>query len=216
MDLRAHWEAWRDPVAVAARRRSPARVVLQSITLTLVAASALVLVTFAVFYLQGNRLVISPSIPMGWWTFYPIPTLRRGMTVAGCLPTEIVRTGRERGYLPSGPCPGGALAIAKVVVALPGDVVELHGATLLVNRRPVPCGARQPRDPSGRRLAGLPDGRYPLPRGSVWLCGSDPLSWDSRYYGPVPESAIFVAIRPVLVDGGGVAAYDALVRAAYR
>ena len=50
----------------------------------------------------------------------------RGALVAACLPAAIARTGLARGYLREGDCPAGAEPVAKVIGALPGDVVEIE------------------------------------------------------------------------------------------
>ena len=46
--------------------------------------------------------------------------------VAACLPAEIARTGLTRGYLREGDCPAAAEPVAKVIGAVPGDVIELE------------------------------------------------------------------------------------------
>jgi type IV secretory pathway protease TraF len=46
----------------------------------------------------------------------------------------------------------------------------------------------------------VPDGRYVIPPGEVWLVSTfSPRSWDSRYFGPVPASAIVSALTPLWV-----------------
>jgi type IV secretory pathway protease TraF len=62
-------------------------------------------------------------------------TLERGSTVLVCLPDAITRVGRSRGYLPAGGCPNDSSPVVKQVLALPGDVVELHEQFVAVNRR---------------------------------------------------------------------------------
>jgi type IV secretory pathway protease TraF len=55
-------------------------------------------------------------------------------------------------------------------------------------------------DSDGRPLMRVPDGRYVVHRGEVWIVSTfSPRSWDSRYFGPVPTSAIVSALSPVWV-----------------
>src|SRR5216684_3644430 len=57
----------------------------------------------------------------------------RGALVAACLPAAITRTGLTRGYLREGDCPAGAEPVAKVIGALPGDVVEVEPSWVAVD-----------------------------------------------------------------------------------
>ncbi len=57
----------------------------------------------------------------------------RGALVAACLPTAIALTGITRGYLIKGDCPAGAEPVAKVIGALPGDVVQVEPDAVAVN-----------------------------------------------------------------------------------
>ena len=182
----------------------------------LVLVTPLLLLGVALFYVTGNRFVVTPSIPVGWWHLDPRPAVVwRGMTIVACLPTSIQKFGLTRGYLPRGNCSDGGMAIAKVVVALPGDTIDLAGATMRVNRRKLlPCGARTKSDAAGRAMQSLRDGRYVLGSDDVWLCGSSgATAWDSRYYGPIASSLILGTIRPVWIDAGA-RAYASLIKSA--
>ena len=175
-------------------------------TLSLIAAAAL-------FFATGNRFVVTPSIPVGWWRLETVPaTIARGETVVVCLPQQLARLGLARGYVGHGNCAGGTVPYAKVVVAIGGDEVQLSGVTMTVGSREVPCGKRAARDGRGRPLFALRDGRYRIGAGEVWLCGSSgSAAWDSRYFGPLPSRAVFGLIRPVWVDSYGAIAYNKLV-----
>ncbi len=146
----------------------------------------------------GLRLNTSRSVPRGLYRTREVaPT--RGALVAVCLPPEIARFGRQRGYLGPGDCPGGSQAVIKQVIALPGDVVEVTPAEVRVNDRRLPRSATASVDSAGRPLPHVPWGRQRVPREQVWLLGTgDPRSWDSRYFGPLSLADIRATVTPVL------------------
>ena len=57
----------------------------------------------------------------------------RGGWFAACLPATIARAGLARGYLRQGDCRAGAEPVAKLVSALPGDLVELAPSQVAIN-----------------------------------------------------------------------------------
>lgn len=137
----------------------------------------------------GVRYNASGSMPIGFYRVYR-GAVTRDAVVVDCLPAPIGAEALRRGYLEPGRCPGGAAAVVKVAAALPGDVVTRSRAGLAVNGRPSPCAAGVLRwDLSGRPLRAVPV-RLVVPRGTVFLCGEDRLSWDSRYFGPVPLAGV--------------------------
>ena len=80
------------------------------------------------------------------------------------------------------------------------DVVAVSGAGITVNGRSVQGTAQLSRDSAGLPLQSVPAGAYPVAPGEVWLLsGHDPRSFDSRYFGPVPESSIQGVTRPLMV-----------------
>jgi type IV secretory pathway protease TraF len=44
-----------------------------------------------------------------------------------------------------------------------------------------------------------PYGTFELGPSSLWLIDKDPRSWDSRYFGPVPETLINATAKPIWV-----------------
>ena len=114
----------------------------------------------------------------------------RGTLVAACLPGAAARTGLARGYLQAGDCPGGVEQIAKVLGALPGDVVEIEPARVAVNGEPFANSATAARDSAGRPLAHVAWGVQRVSAGEVWLFGfHNGRSWDARYFGALPLAA---------------------------
>jgi conjugative transfer signal peptidase TraF len=125
--------------------------------------------------------------------------LVRGALVAACLPAAIARTGLTRGYLQAGDCPGGVEPVAKVLGALPGDVVEVAPDGVAVNGVPFANSATAARDSAGRPLAHVAWGLRRVSTGEVWLFGfHNGRSWDARYFGPVPLTAVRGVLRPIV------------------
>ena len=123
----------------------------------------------------------------------------RGSLVAACLPAAIARTGLARGYLGRGDCPAGAEPVAKLIGALPGDVVMVEPGGVAVNGVNFRHSQVAARDSAGRPLAYVPWGLRRVRAGEVWLFGfNDPRSWDSRYFGPVPLAAICGGLQPIV------------------
>ena len=150
----------------------------------------------------GLRLNDTPSMPVGLWRMVPDRApLRRGEIVVVCLPdTALTRVGAARGYLPSGSCPGGSEPLIKPIAATAGDVVAVSAGGVSVNGQPVHDTAQLAADSAGRPLMAVSAGVHSVPQGEVWLLsGHDPRSFDSRYFGPVPEANVQGIARPVWV-----------------
>jgi len=125
---------------------------------------------------------------------------KRGDLVAACLPIAIAEEGLAHGYLRTGPCPGNAEPVGKIVGALPGDIVEIERGWIGVNGVRFRRSAVASHDSAGRPLAHIAWGTHRVPSGQVWLFGfNDRRSWDSRYFGPVPLANIRGEIKPVIV-----------------
>src|SRR5271166_3575786 len=96
---------------------------------------------------------VTPSMPIG---LYALGVLRgeikRGDIVQVCAPAEVASEGLARGYLPAGPCPGGAGPLLKIVIARNGDTVEVEPSRLSVDGVPVPSSATRDIDSQGRPL----------------------------------------------------------------
>lgn len=142
------------------------------------------------------------STPAGIYQMRPLSSFSRGELVAACLPSDIAQFAVSRGYLPVSPiseCPDHAAPIGKLLLALPGDQVEIRPDFVAINGESFAHSATVQRDGSGRSLPRMSAGQYQVPAGSVWLFGfNDPRSFDSRYYGPLPLSAISSVAVPLL------------------
>jgi conjugative transfer signal peptidase TraF len=127
----------------------------------------------------------SPSAaPVGFY-WRSAPHLERGQLVEVCLPSAWAQFAIARGYIGySWRCPDGSEALAKTVVGMPGDTLWIDPATVL------------PRDHLGRPMPHVL-GREHLKAGEIWLHGSAPNSFDSRYYGAVPIANVIANLSPL-------------------
>ena len=123
----------------------------------------------------------------------------RGLLVESCLPYAIASYGIDRGYIGSGDCPGGTEPVVKMVGAVSGDLVELSRTAVSVNGWNLANSASIFRDSRGREVRRVAFNRYQTGANQVWLFGLNDLrSWDSRYFGPIPDRFIRGALQPVL------------------
>jgi conjugative transfer signal peptidase TraF len=149
--------------------------------------------------LLGFRFNLTPSEPLGLWRIKPLGRPAGvGDLVFVCPPqTDVMRQALERGYLRSGLCPSGYAPLIKTVVAIGGQRVEVRGAvsidgTLLANSDTMKL------DGEGRSLQSFAGGL--IPSGDVFLCSNFRGSFDSRYFGPVPGTAVLGFAQEVLTN----------------
>lgn len=148
-------------------------------------------------WLGGYRLNLTPSEPLGLWRIEP---LRRaaavGDVVFDCPPaSEEFAAALERGYLRRGLCSGGVAPLIKTVVAVAGQRVNV-GSNVVIDRLPLPYSTVEPSDGAGRPLQPFTGGI--VPSGYLFLHSDFASSYDSRYFGPVPETGLLGLARPVL------------------
>ncbi len=160
---------------------------------------------------SGLRLNLTASMPRGLYQLEEGP-LERGALLAACLPLQHAVEGRRRGYLFRGRCPGGVSPVLKRVGAMGGDVVMLTVEGVFLNGEVLQLAAPGT-DSRGRSLSPLPAGEYRLGNQELWLYTSEPRSWDSRFYGLVPASAVLGRVQPVwtwrpIVDSAAVPRFN--------
>jgi len=150
--------------------------------------------------LFGLRFSLTDSAaPAGIYRLVPGIPAYRGELVGACLPASIEDEGLARGYLSKGDCPGGAEPVAKVIGALPGDVLEVQPGWVSVDGQRFDDSTVAPRDSTGRPLPHVPWGRRQVAPGEVWLFGfHNARSWDARYFGPVPLSRVQGVLKPIV------------------
>lgn len=144
----------------------------------------------------GYRLNLTSSEPLGLWR---IETLRRAVAVGDLVfvcppPTQQFRGALERGYLRRGLCAVGFAPLIKTVAALPGQTVEI-GLDVVIDSRPLANSRVRKTDGEGRAIAPYPGGI--VPPGYLYLHSSFASSYDSRYFGPIPDKGLLGLARPV-------------------
>lgn len=157
--------------------------------------------------MSGFIVTFTGSMPIGIYRIIKVQSplsIARGDDIGFCLPPQVAAVGLARGYLESGPCPGGSSRLLKKVIALPGDRVVVGKSQLTVY---LPDGSEKtyfaPRltdDGDGKPIKRwVPAGQMIVAKG-YWVYGSGDRqdSWDSRYYGGIPKRLIESRIKPVL------------------
>jgi conjugative transfer signal peptidase TraF len=144
------------------------------------AGAALVASSVAARWCSWN---ITPSLPRGLYVIHHAAAPAIDTFVVFDVPAVVSDLVSSRHYLPHG------ARLLKRIVAVAGDHVCLDGHTYAVNGRTI--GSVRASDALGR----------PLPRyrvcgfvhpGEAYVATPAPLSFDSRYFGPVPLSALSV------------------------
>lgn len=131
----------------------------------------------------------SESAPRGWYLFKRTDSVYRDAFVLATLPEAIATLASERDYLPRN------VPILKHVGALRGQEICRERDLLTVDG--VLVAHTLEHDGVGRPLPYW-SGCRTLDRDEVFLLSTDsPLSFDSRYFGPIPRSAILGLVIPV-------------------
>ena len=150
----------------------------------------------------GLRVNESPSLPIGIWRVSPLERdMRRGDFVSFCPPdTPAFREARRRSYVGRGLCDGGYEPLLKPVAAIAGDRLSRAEEGVSINGRLIANSKSLGRDGSGRTLPSPVASNLVVAKGEVWVISSyNPLSFDSRYFGPVPISSIEGLALPLFV-----------------
>lgn len=137
------------------------------------------------------RVVYNPSAsaPRGWYVVRLDVPVGAGDLVLSALPAHAAELAAARGYLPRG------LPVLKRVAAVGGDRVCADRGVLRVSGGATVRALE--RDAAGRPLSPWRGCRV-LRADEVLLLGErSPASFDGRYFGPVPRSAIVGVVRPL-------------------
>ena len=151
---------------------------------------------------MGYRINTTPSVPAGIWRVLPLPARpARGQIVSICPPpTAVFIEARARGYLSYGRCPGGFEPMLKPVAAIAGDAVEQTPSGLVLNGKALPDSVALAADSSGRPLRRLQGSPLVIAADEAFLLSTmNGRSFDSRYFGPLPVTAIEGLAVPVWV-----------------
>lgn len=165
--------------------------------LFLACVGAVIVGLAAVAYMGGFRLNLTPSEPLGLWRIVALQRpVETGDLVFICPPvTASFEEARRRGHVRRGLCPGGFAPLIKTVAALPGQHVEI-AENVTVDGRPLPSSIVRASDGEGRPITPFKTGIVPLR--NLFLHSSFASSYDSRYFGPVPDTGLLGLARPVL------------------
>jgi conjugative transfer signal peptidase TraF len=144
----------------------------------------------------GLRVNHTASLDVGLWRISPsVGPLPRHSIVSFCPPeTEFFRKAFDQGTIGRGHCAGGWEPMLKPVAAVTGDRVEVNNTGMMINGETVPATVRQ--------LAhgeAIPVGVYTVNDDEIWLIANrHPLSFDSRYFGPIPLAQVEGVAKPLL------------------
>lgn len=139
-------------------------------------------------------------MPIGFWRVTEVHMpLRIGSVVVACPPDNaVIRQAVARGYIAAGNCPGSREPLLKTVGAIGGDVVAVSEAGVAVNGRLLAGSVPLENDGAGRTLTPFAAANRRLRTDEIWLtANSDPRSFDSRYFGPVPASHVVGVAHPI-------------------
>lgn len=166
----------------------------------LLAGGAAVAAAAGIGWAGGLRLNLTPSEPLGLWQIMPLDRdVAVGDLVFICPPAGPVSAfGLVRGYFRRGLCAGGTAPLIKTVVALAGADIAI-GVDIAIDGAQLAHSRLNPVDGEGRSIAPWSGG--PVPPGHLFVHSSFAGSYDSRYFGPVPQDGLLGLARPVLVFG---------------
>jgi conjugative transfer signal peptidase TraF len=135
----------------------------------------------------------SQSAPIGLYYVQPVGVLSVTTLVLAMPPEPLASSLARGGYLPHG------VPLLKRILALPGQSVCRDGFVVSVDG--VNVGTAHERDRRGRVLP-VWQGCRTIADGEVFLMNWDePASLDSRYFGPIPISAIIGRAEPLWTFG---------------
>ncbi|HEY0793757.1 MAG TPA: conjugative transfer signal peptidase TraF [Chthoniobacterales bacterium] len=145
----------------------------------------------------GLRINHTPSFPVGvYWAIPKTPAVN-DLIFFRPVRSPAFELAKERGYIGSGGLQPYEMLLKRIVGSA-GDVVCIDGKGVTVNGRQLPHTAPRACDLAGRPLPVCRLDDYRLQPGEI-LAISDysPLSFDSRYFGPVSRSQIQSVVVPV-------------------
>jgi conjugative transfer signal peptidase TraF len=131
----------------------------------------------------------SASAPLGFYRLVPADHFARGDLVLAHLPKAAARLAADRRYLPL------SVPVVKRIAALAGDFVCADSGVVVINHHL--AVATLATDREDRPLPAW-RGCRPLAPGEVFLLVPNiPASFDGRYFGPIPRTAIIGRLVPL-------------------
>jgi conjugative transfer signal peptidase TraF len=144
--------------------------------------------TTVLLRVRWNR---TASVPIGF--YWESAT---GEYVEFCPSGPWAKMSADRGYRAPGSCFDRHEPLLKRMIGFPGDVVNYDANGVRINGFTLPASAPYQLDTEGRPIQHFPWGEYVLGATQYWVMGSNPRSFDSRYYGPIDGSQIRSRLRP--------------------
>lgn len=145
----------------------------------------------------GVRVNVTRSIPLGFYQTTNEP-IRTGAYVMFCPPpTAVFKLALQRRYIDPGDCPGGSYPMMKRILAAKNDRVQIGPNGVVINGVAVPNSKPRPYDGAKRALPHFVSSGT-IAEGDVIVIGESKVSFDSRYYGPIPRQQISAVIRPIV------------------
>jgi conjugative transfer signal peptidase TraF len=136
---------------------------------------------------------VSESAPIGLYYVQPAGALFVTTLVLAMPPEPLASSLAQAGYLPRG------IPLLKRILAVPGQSVCRDKLIITVDG--VEVGTARERDRRGRSLPTW-QGCRAIANGELFLMNWDePASLDSRYFGPIPTSAIIGRADPLWTFG---------------
>ena len=158
---------------------------------------ALLAAFISVGILAGLRINLTSSEPLGLWQVVtPDRPVAVGDLVFICPPSGVFSDfGLARGYFLRGACPSGTAPLIKAVAAIAGANIAV-GAEVRIDDVLLAHSRLSAMDGQGRALAPWIGGV--VPPGQLFLHSQFRGSYDSRYFGPVPDTGLLGFARPIL------------------
>ncbi|MDN6888294.1 conjugative transfer signal peptidase TraF [Variovorax sp. CAN2819] len=146
---------------------------------------------------EGIYLNTTVSIPLGFYRSVASPVARDAFVVI-CPPAAgAFLVAKARGYVRVGRCRSGLLPLMKRVVATRGDRVSVVAAGVSVNGLTVAESAPMKADGQGRQMQAYSMNRV-LNAEEIFLMGDhSPISFDSRYFGPLLATDVQAVVVPL-------------------
>jgi conjugative transfer signal peptidase TraF len=150
-------------------------------------------------YAVGVRINTTSSIPLGIYLTNS-KSVEKGDYVFFCPPqVDVFDEAKHRGYISAGVCPGNYGYMMKRVLAAKNDAVSVADDGVRVSANLLPFSKLLKVDKAGRRLLTYEPNQYILGDDEVLLMSDvSPISFDSRYFGPINRSQIKSVISPVI------------------
>jgi conjugative transfer signal peptidase TraF len=153
--------------------------------------------TRAAMKATGLHLNYTASVPVG---LYREASKGEAQYAGICLPVGVTNEALHAGLdtIP-GECPGGVAPILKPVVeASEAHPIALSDLGFQVDGILIANTAPKPYSRTGKPLTHYPFGAYTKGLWAISKFSAD--SFDSRYFGPLPDGAIRFYVKPVLVE----------------